>query len=101
MTYLEALAFIAERGVEVKRLSETKFEIGGFYKSGTVIFDSEKNTITSRYGKVEQLYDYSDLVESLIWLNEEWHDISKDRFEGWKEFDEYWEKVKQDYSVAV
>ncbi len=100
MTYLKALAFIAERGVEVVLLSETKFKIGGFYKSGDVVFDAEKNTITARYNEVEQLYDYSDLIQTLIELNVKWHDYSKDRHGGWKDFDESWKKVKQDYNVA-
>jgi hypothetical protein len=101
MNGLKALSFLTERGVEVTMLNETTFEVGGFYKSGTVKVCLLSNTFEARYNEVTEVPVFSNLLEQLIWANEEWQERSSGRFEGWNQLDENWAKVKQDYKELI
>jgi hypothetical protein len=97
MNGIKALAFLAERGVEVTLLNETEFTVGGFYKSDTVKVNIETNTITARYNEVTTVDADSNLVETLILLNKNWQRRSPDRFGGWAEMDSRWANASFDY----
>ena len=97
MNGIEALEFIAERGVEVIMTRKNTYVVNGFYKSGHVIVDLEANTITARYGEVTEVPDSSNLLEQLVWLNEYWWEYSRGRYDGWVEMNGAWSQVKADY----
>jgi hypothetical protein len=99
MNGINALAFIATRGVEVTLLSETEFYVGGFYKSGGVEVNTDTQQITARYGEVTTIPENSNLLEQLIDLNEIWYERSRERYHGWAEMDEAWVQVKKDYAA--
>jgi hypothetical protein len=101
MNGLKALSFLAERGVEVALLSETTFYVCGFYKSGGVNVNIETNTITARYNEVTEVSEWSDLVDTLISVNLDWFERSRDRSEGWSKMDEAWAAVQRDYEMMV
>lgn len=101
MNGIKALAFLAKRGVEVTQLNETEFAVGGFYKSYTVEVNIETNTITARYNEVATVDNDSNLLETLILLNKEWHRRSADRFDGWAAMDTAWEKAMLDYNMEL
>lgn len=60
-----------------------RYEIPGFYKSGTVnlIFNKDECIAEARYQEKTHIRNLDDLIH----LNYEWWDRSKDRYEGWKE----------------
>lgn len=93
--YIQQLGMIAERGIEINMLSATQFSVGGFYKSGTVEVDIEKETITSRYDEISEFNN--DLKQSLTKLNYDWWNRSKDRYDGWSNPDSSWEPLLLEY----
>jgi hypothetical protein len=99
MTHFQALEFIASRGVTTRMTGKDHFELDGFYKSGDalVVLGDTETVIKTRYNRVDVVPKDSDLVEALIELNDEWHEHSKDRFEGWKAVDPAWQRVREDY----
>lgn len=101
MNGIKALAFLAKRGIEVKLLSDTEFTVDGFYKSGNVKVNIETNTITARYNEVTTVDADSNLLETLIQLNKEWHWRSANRYDGWAELDRSWGYVIFDYKMGV
>ncbi len=92
--FFKQLEDIASCGVDVRLLGNSEFRIGGFYKSDFVDVDLNKFTITSRYDRVTPFEEWEDLRVVLLWLNEEWWESSKERFDGWKNFDSNWRKVE-------
>lgn len=96
MNGLEALAFLAKRGVSVSMVDIDTFDVGGFYKSGTVRVDLKTNSFVSRYDEVWKVPSYSTLVQQLLWSNEEWQIRSADLFDGWKEMNPEWALVQKD-----
>lgn len=97
MNVEHALKFIENRGVEVQKLNETNYEVFGFYKSGSIIVDLDKNEIVARYNERTKFESSMDLLGELIQLNHVWYERSKDRWQGWSEMDANWVKIEEDY----
>lgn len=69
--------------------AELAFEIHGFYKSGTVtLFRAldDKIYAKARYDEVTEIETFDDLVT----LNWSWWNLSKERYDGWKNPDNGW-----------
>lgn len=63
--------------------------IDGFYKSGTVdlvINDENELVCKQRYDQLTKIETFDDLV----WVNYEWWQSSKSRFDGWSNPTEFW-----------
>lgn len=97
MNGLEALSFLAQRDVQVTMVDANTFLVDGFYKSGTVRVNIVSNSFEARYDEVTEVPEWSNLLEQLIWSNEEWQERSAYRHDAWKEMDERWVKVQEDY----
>lgn len=71
---------------------EVDYELDGFYKSGSVVLQTQPEgseypfLAVARYDEQTPIYDIHDVVE----LNLYWHNVSKDRFDGWHEYDPDW-----------
>ncbi|AUZ94944.1 hypothetical protein FDI40_gp162 [Agrobacterium phage Atu_ph07] len=87
---LKVFGAMAECGIPVTVVGEHKFEIGGFYKSGTVMVDLERSEITDRYKDVTA-FDDDSFVFDLVSLHNNWHTRSKDRLSDWKNVHGGWE----------
>jgi len=96
MNGLEALSFLAERGVTVTMVNADTFDVGEFYKSGTVRVNLKANAFTARYDEITEVPSESSLVQQLLWANEDWHQRSNDLFDGWKEMHPAWALVQKD-----
>lgn len=98
MKYMKSLEFLAKCGVDVRLLRHDEYEIGGFYKSGTVHVDLTNKIITARYD-TEYPFDtfdkWSSLEEQLLYINMEWWERSKFRYDGWRDLDCDWHEVKE------
>lgn len=97
MNGIEALTFIAKRGVDVKLLDNNTFYVDGFYKSGGVEVDIKTNTIKARYDEITIVPEWNNLLETLINLNEDWQRKSAWRYDGWSNMDLRWALIKEDY----
>ena len=97
MTDNEVLEFLNTHGVEVHEFSENVYEIGGFYKSGSVTLDLNTRVITARYNEQTVIPEWSNILQELVWLNNKWHQRSKDHFDGWYEVDSGWSRVMEDF----
>ena len=91
----QQLAFLAEAGVEVVMLAADRFQVGGFYKSGTVTVDFTKMEVTARYNEVTQFTEVDDLAVVLAELNQDWQARSAWRAEFWESPAEEWARVYQ------
>ncbi len=91
---IEILGYLAGSGISVRMLSATRYELSGFYKSGTVVVDISNKTITARYAEVTK---YDDLKDSLVAVNYHWWCISKGRSDGWENPDKQWEPLLLEY----
>ena len=71
-----------------KTQNKLQYEVPGFYKSGSVLlFETDSGLIASaRYSEVTAIKTLRDL----IWLNYDWWQRSKDRFDDWKNPDPIW-----------
>lgn len=72
-----------------KDKNQHKYEVSGFYKSGTVILTIESDTTllaTARYNEKTVINNLTDIVQ----LNYDWWLHSKERFSGWSHPDESW-----------
>lgn len=95
---------LVKEGIEVTlQVNETSvevdFEIAGFYKSGSVLLQTQPEgseypfLAVARYDEQTPIYDIHDVVE----LNLYWHNVSKDRFAGWHEYDPEWVEIIEKY----
>lgn len=96
MNGLEALSFLAERGVTVTMVNADTFDVGEFYKSGTVRVNLKANAFTARYDEVTEVPGDSSLVQQLLWANEEWQQRSTSLFDDWKKLHPAWALVQRD-----
>lgn len=78
-------------GLSLLKSGEIAYEMDGFYKSSGIKLYHDSNYIyaLARYGEISEL-DESDPFDSLVYLNYEWWQKSKDRYEGWNSPDVDW-----------
>jgi hypothetical protein len=71
--------------------SELVYHLNGFYKSGSIRLQYKGGSIiaTSRYDE-ETILDEDNPFRSLVFLNYQWWQKSKDRFDGWESPDSKW-----------
>lgn len=88
---------LLEKGFSINEVSilengELGYHLSGFYKSGHVILHEDTNFIyaLARYNEVTLLNDYENPFDSLVMLNYNWWQKSKDRYEGWVNPDPKW-----------
>jgi len=77
---------------------EVGYRVGGFYKSGTVdlVPNGDGFIAHQRYNKTAKINDISDLV----FLNHDWWQMSKNRYEGWAEPDSRWLSLLVKYDLV-
>lgn len=93
MKYMKSLGFLADHGVVIVMISYDRYEVKGFYKSDYVLVNLTNKTIAARYDKVYKFEDWWPLEEHLLSINKEWWGYSKERWDGWSDMDEDWQKV--------
>lgn len=96
-TYGDVILFLITNGVTVEKGYGNTIHVCGFYKSDYVSLDFSNKSITARYNEVTNFDSPTDLLIQLIKLNNVWHDRSSDRFEGWEDYSEGWDKIHQWY----
>jgi hypothetical protein len=71
--------------------NELSFRLDGFYKSGDILLYEKDNHLfaLARYDEITELDDENPF-NSLVWLNFDWWDKSKDRYEGWNNPNSKW-----------
>lgn len=94
MVYIKSLSRLAQLGVGIQMGRWDIFYIDGFYKSGHVTVRLSERKICARYQTEYQFDDWRPLEEQLLSINLEWYEDGKDRFAGWAEIDENWQRVK-------
>jgi hypothetical protein len=100
MTYIEQLGILAERGILITKNSRSIFELSGFYKSGTVKVNVDEGTIVARYDEEYSICN-NDLVQTLVDINYDWWQRSKDRSADWKNPDVMWLDLLQEYGLVT
>lgn len=80
-------------GVRVLETGELAYELQGFYKSGDIkLFERNGSLFAmARYDELTELSE-NEPFDSLISLNYQWWQSSKDRWGGWKNPEEKWLK---------
>lgn len=71
-----------------RKLEQSTYAVSGFYKSNYVelIESDDKLIARARYNEITEIESLQDLVL----LNYCWWDLSKDRFDGWKNPNSQW-----------
>jgi hypothetical protein len=96
MNGLEALSFLAERGVTVTMVNSDTFDVGEFYESDIVRVNLKANAFIARNDEVTEVPEDSSLVQQLLWANEDWQQRSKHLSAKWKELHPAWSLVQRD-----
>ena len=93
--YLKSLGFLADCGVMIQMISYGKYDVYGFYKCNKLTVDLTNKTISSRYGKFDEIVDFMPLEEQLLYINIEWWEQSKERWSGWDKMSPAWKEVEK------
>jgi hypothetical protein len=79
-------------GVSLLETGELAYELTGFYKSSGIKLYEDSTYIyaLARYGEITILNDGENPFDALVYLNYEWWNKSKNKFEGWVNPEEKW-----------
>ena len=97
---VEQLGLLAEKGVMVQMRSRFEYEVFGFYKSNSVVVNLPMQTVTARYGEVDEFAD-EGLFDALVELNYSWWSRSHARYDGWARPAPEWEKLFEAAGLEV
>lgn len=80
-------------GVYLLETGEIAYELQGFYKSGTIKLYQDDNYIyaLARYNEITEL-SATNPFDSLVDLNYEWWQKSKNKWSGWEKPEQIWTK---------
>ena len=86
--------------IEINPINENLiYKINGFYKSGLIQLEEINGELiaTARYNEKTDINELRDLV----YLNYKWWNLSKERYDGWKNPDQNWISLLEEYNFIT